>query len=271
MNDSPPLFRLPRELRDEIYKLALYHVGGLLYTIGRNGVGKLSKRTTNFSSGSSALMRFSHRLRRVAKTREERRGRDYNQLKRVCRQLRDESSALSPHGNLVFTEDSPTMNAFEQSLLLLQQFPRLRKVAIKCCATSFTSECLQGRLFNIIQQCAVRADVSVRVHIPHWSLTDPDFVFRGLFHLFSLRNDASLITRFAQISPVTYIANSSSEILTVDRPVPRNVRFCPWEDAFDLQLFEQICRKQPLLELPLTQAALGNVRSLARGWVENGL
>ena len=33
--EQSPLFRLPRELRDEIYKYALYHAGGLLYTIGK--------------------------------------------------------------------------------------------------------------------------------------------------------------------------------------------------------------------------------------------
>jgi hypothetical protein len=107
--------------------------------------------------------------------------------------------------------------------------------------------------------------------MPHWSLADTDFVLRGLFYLYSLRNDVKLISRVARISPVTYLSNSASEILTVDRPIPRNVRFYPWEDAFDPQLFEQILQKQPLLGHPLIQAALGNVGSLAQAWIENGL
>jgi hypothetical protein len=271
MEYYPALFRLPRELRDEIYRHALYHTGGLLYTVGKNGVGRLCRRARSASSRKSVLTRLYDRSSRVAKARTQHYGSDYNQLKHVCRRLRDESSALSPHGNLVFTEGSSTVNAFQQCLLLLQQYPRLRSVAIKCCAASFAKESCQGKLFETIQQCAAHAGVSVRVHIPHWSLGDPDFVLRGLFYLYSLRNDAKLVSRLADISPVTYLSNSASEILTVNRPIPTNVRFYPWEDAFDPQLFEQICQKQPLLEHALTQAAIGNVRSLARAWIENGL
>jgi hypothetical protein len=270
MDHPPLLFRLPRELRDEIYRHALYHAGGLLYTVGKNGVGRLCRKARNATSRKSILTTLYDRSRRVAKAQIQRRGREYNQLKHVCRQLRDESSALSPHGNVVFTEGSSTMNAFEQCLVLLQQFPKVRSVAIKCCA-SFVSESCQGKLFEAIQKCAAHAGVSVRVHIPHWSLADPDFVFRGLFYLYSLRNDATLVSRLARVSPVTYLSNSASEILTVDRPIPRNVRFYPWDDTFDPQLFEQIRQKTPLLEHPLSQAAIGNIGNLAQTWIENGL
>ncbi|EMD86705.1 hypothetical protein COCC4DRAFT_25287 [Bipolaris maydis ATCC 48331] len=264
------LFRLPRELRDEIYKYALYHAGGLLYTIGKNGVGRLCRKARNNSSRKSVLAKLYDRSRRIAKAQAQRHGIDYNQLKHVCRQLRDESSALSPHGNVVFTKGSSTMNAFEQCLILFQQFPKVRSVAIKCCE-SFASESSQGKLFETIQKCAGHARVSVRVHIPHWSLADPDFIFRGLFYLYSLRNDATLVSRLARVSPVTYLSNSASEILTVDRPIPKNVRFYPWNDTFDQQLFEQIRQKQLLFEHPQTQAAIGNIEGLARAWIENGL
>jgi hypothetical protein len=271
MDHSPALFRLPRELRDEIYRHALYNAGGLLYTVGKNGVGRLCRKVRSASNRKSVLIRLYDRSSRVAKARTEHHRSDYNQLKHVCRRLRDESCAMSPHGNLVFTEGSSTMNAFQQCLLLLQQFPGLRSVAIKCCAASFASESCQGKLFEIIRKCAAHAGVSIRVHIPHWSLKHPDFVLRGLFYLYSLRNDAKFVSRLAEIYPVTYLSNSALEILTVDRPIPRNVRFYPWEDVFDPQLFEQICQKQPLLEHPLTQEAIGNVRSLALAWIENGL
>lgn len=81
----------------------------------------------------------------------------------------------------------------------------------------------------------------------------------------------SILREQVEISSVTYLSNSASEILTVDRPIPRNVRFYPWEDAFDPQQFEQIRHKQPLLGHPLVQAALGNVGSLVRAWIEDGL
>ncbi|KAH8621239.1 metal ion binding protein [Alternaria alternata] len=126
MDHSPLLFRLPRELRDEIYRHALYHAGGLLYTVGKNGVGRLCRKARNASSRKSVLTRLYHRSRRIAKAQTQRHGSDYNQLKHVCRRLRDESSALTPHGNVVFTEGSSTMNAFEQCLILLQQLPRVR-------------------------------------------------------------------------------------------------------------------------------------------------
>ena len=270
MDQPPLLFRLPRELRDEIYMHALYHAGGLLYTVGKSGIGRLCRKARKASSRKCVLTRLYDRLRRVAKAQTQRHGREYNQLKYVCRQLRDESSALSPHGNVVFTEGSSAMIAFEQCLILLQQFPKVRSVGIKCCA-SFAGESCQGKLSEAIQKCAVHAGVSIRVHIPYWSLADSDFVLRGLFYLYSLRNDATLVSRLARISPVTYLSNSASEILTVNRPIPKNVRFYPWDDAFDPQLFEQIRQTKPLLEHPLTQAAIGNVVSLARAWIENGL
>ena len=270
MDHPPLLFRLPRELRDEIYGHALYHAGGLLFAVGKNGVGRLCRKARNATSRKSVVRTLYDRSRRVAKAQIQRHRRDYNQLKHVCRQLRDESSALSPHGNVVFTEGSSTTNAFEQCLILLQQFPRIRSVAIKCCV-SFLNESCQGKLFEAIQQCAAHVGVSIRVHIPHWSLADQDFVFRGLFLLYSLRNDATLVSRLARVSPVTHLSNSTSEILTVDRPIPKNVRFYPWDDTFDPQLFEQTRQKRPLLEHPLTQAAIGNIENLARAWIENGL
>lgn len=122
MDQPPLLFRLPRELRDEIYMHALYHAGGLLYTVGKSGIGRLCRKARKASSRKCVLTRLYDRLRRVAKAQTQRHGREYNQLKYVSRQLRDESSALSPHGNVVFTEGSSTMNAFEQCLILLQQF-----------------------------------------------------------------------------------------------------------------------------------------------------
>jgi hypothetical protein len=271
MDYSPLLFRLPRELRDEIYRHALYHAGGLLYTMGRNGVGRLCKRPRHASSRKSVFARLCDRSRSIAKARTQRIGGSYNQLQYVCRQLRDESAIRSPHGNVVYTEGSATMNAFEHCLVLLRQFPRVRSVAIKCCAASFANESREGRLFEIIERCAAPATVAVGVHIPHWSLADPDFVLRGLFFLYSLRNDATLVSRLARVSPVTYLSNAASEILTVDGPIPRNVRFYPWEDVFDPQLFEQNRQKQPLLGHPLVQRALGNVASLARAWIEEGL
>lgn len=264
------MFRLPCELRDEIYKYALYHAGGLLYTMGKNGVGRLCRKARGASNRRSVLAKLYNRSCRAAKTQAKRHGIDYNQLKHVCRQLRDESSALAPHGNVVFTKGSPTMNAFEQCLVLLEQFPKVRSVAIKCCI-SFASESSQGKLFETIQRCAGHARVSVKVHISHWSLADPDFVFRGIFYLYSLRSDATLVSRLAKVSPVTYLSNSALEILTVNRPIPGNVRFYPWDDAYDPQLVDQIRQKRPLLEHPLTQAAIGNIGSLARAWIEDGL
>jgi hypothetical protein len=271
MRERPSLFRLPRELRDEIYKYALYHTEGLLYTIGSNGLGVLRNRANNIPRRSGLLGRLHGRLEQMKKARGKHRSRDYNQLKHVCRQLREESTALCPHGNSIITEDSPRMNAFEICLLLIQQFPRLRSVAVRCCVAAFKNECRQSELLRAVQQHASRTGILVRVHVPYWSLADADFVFRGLFYLYTFRNNSRLIERLAQVSSVTYLSDCASEMLITDRPIPENMRFCPWEDEFDVRLFEEGCRKQPVLALPPAQAALGNAISLARGWIEHGI
>jgi hypothetical protein len=173
--------------------------------------------------------------------------------------------------NLVHIRDTNTINAVEQCISLLQRCAKLRRVSIKCQASSFAKEFGKERLAAIIRHCASHADVIVRMHVPYWSQADPDFVRLGLSYLWRLRGDGCLMKRLAQITLCTYLSSRESEVLTINTNVPLNFRFCPWEDEFSLQLFAQACRKRPMLCLPSTEAALGNLESLVRDWVSSGL
>jgi hypothetical protein len=109
------------------------------------------------------------------------------------------------------------------------------------------------------------------MHAPYWSQADPDFVQRGLSYLWRLRGDAFLMKRLAQVTSVTHLARSEAEMLTFDTRVPLNFRFLPWEDEFRPELFARICRERPVLALPSTALAIGDVERLAKAWATWGL
>lgn len=102
-------------------------------------------------------------------------------------------------------------------------------------------------------------------------MKDPDFVFRGLSYLFTLRMDSHPLRDLARVTSVTYISSSAAEVLNFGIAIPTNLRFHPREEDFEPTVLEQVFRKRPLLELPIVQAMLGDVRLLAKKWHEEGL
>lgn len=257
----PPLFSLPRELRDEVYRYALHHAHGLLYRVSKSGHGKLCLKDERHS-GHKRLFAWRPRCRS-----QSARWVEHNPLKYVCKRLREETQGVALRYNLVSFEDCATMNAIDQCIPLLQRRVGLRQVAIKC--QSFAGEDARERMATFIKHCAIHADVLVRMHVPNWSQADPDFVQRGLAYLWQLRGDMALLKRLAHVTTVTHLI--SSELLAVDTKLPVNLRFYPWEASFNPELFAQACRERPLLTFPSTEAAIGDVKSLATRWITCGL
>lgn len=268
---SSPLFRLPREIRDEIYKYVLYNANGLLYKTGRDGISRLYGRARDMSSRKNILAWLRRCSLDRSTIRKKTHGRENNQLKYVCRRLYDETKGLDLHYNLVGLEDAPAMNAVEQGIFLLRRCAMLRAVAIKCSPQTFASEYGKDKFSAIVRHCMKHANVSVRVHIPYWSQANPNFVLLGLSYLFTLRADAHLIARLAQITSVSYLSDSDSELLTTNMWIPPNLRFFPREEHFSGQLFERSCRKHPVTRLPSTKVAIGDLKTLVQGWFANGL
>jgi hypothetical protein len=257
-------FRLPQELRDEVYKYALHHADGLLYGVSKSGIGRLYPNDQR----SDRKMRFT-RLRSRLLRRQNSDGPGHNQLEYVCKRLRDETQGVSMQYNCIYFHDSATTSAVEQCVSLLQRRADLRQIAIKC--RTLAKEFGKDNMAAMIRHCAVHAHVLVRMHLPYWSQSDPDFVHRGLSYLWQLRGDAVLMKRLAKTTSITHLVNSGPDLLTVKTKIPLNFRFFPWEEAFSPQLFARACRERPILTLPSTAAAIGDVETLATAWVKLGL
>jgi hypothetical protein len=267
---ASPFFRLPRELRDEVYKYALYHADGLLFKVAECGVGRLEKKFDHQGSKRSFIRQ---RLRPPAMALAMRASNKpgYNQLRYVCKLLRDETAGMAVRYNLIHVQDTATMNAIEQCVHLFRYCKGLRQVAVRCNASSFAKEIGNEKLAAILRHCVMHADVLVRFHVPYWTQADPEFVRRGLSYLWRLRGDVCLIKRLAYATSVTYLCSSESEMLMTNIHMPSNFRLCPWEDEFSAQLFARACRARPMLVLPPVQAAIGNIEHLTRTWIVSGL
>ncbi|KAH8727418.1 hypothetical protein GQ44DRAFT_770438 [Phaeosphaeriaceae sp. PMI808] len=265
------LFWLPQELRDQIYTYVLYDANGLLYKLGRDGIGRLCVRSLKLPSRKNILgwLRRASHGRTFARQRIHQR--EINQLKYVCRRLYNETKGLGVPRNLVILEDACSWNAIEQCTFLLCRWPMLRQVAIRCSSRMFTSEAGKSGLLAVVQYCRENADVSVRVHIPHWTQADPNFVLQGLSYLLTLRKDTRLIARLAQATSISYLSDSGMEPVTINAKMPDNLRWYPWDEKFDWLLLERNIRKHPWLRLPPAQAAVGGMEELSQGWFTYGL
>lgn len=265
------LFRLPREVRDQIYLYALYNANGLLYKRCRDCTSKLCLRPGRRSSRRN---RFAW-LRKAPFdwTVARRKGHQHesNQLKYVCRQLYIETNGLNIRQNLVVLEDACSGNAMEQCVLLLGRWPMLRQISIKCGSKIFASAPGRSKFLEIVEYCVENSHVSVRIHIPYWSQTDPNFVLRGISYLLTLRKDRRLMKRLAQATSISYLSDSKAEVFSVDVELPCNLRWLPTEEKFNQPLFEYAVRKHPMLSQPSAQAAVGDLQKLAKGWFIDGL
>jgi hypothetical protein len=263
--------RLPRELRDQIYKDVLYNSNGILYKPGKNGgdrlcarPSKLPSRKTRFAWPRRASFAGIH-----ASNRKHRR--DVNQLKYVCRQLYNETKGLIVRQNLVYLEDTSTWNAIEQCVYLFRHWPIFRRVAIKCTSKSFGSEVGRKNLLAVVQHCIENADVSVRVHIPHWSQADPNFVLRGLSYLLTLRKEARIIAQLAQIRQIPFLSDSETKSVAVNVEIPCNLRWFPQDEQFDRPLFVRNVCEHPTLSVPPAQAVVLDMIELVASWFVHGL
>ncbi|KAF2785907.1 hypothetical protein K505DRAFT_261048 [Melanomma pulvis-pyrius CBS 109.77] len=264
--DTSLLFRLPQELRDQIYEYVLHQSPGVLYQSSEEGADNFYRRTMARPRRSFINWLRSHWSR--SRLVERARGPENNQLKYVCRRLYYETRGMDLRCNWIVFRDSASLSAVQQSVLLFRRCSLLRRFVIMSSPESFTAEYGQLNLSELIGYCTADPAVMVRVHIPYWSQANPNFVFLGLAYLFTLRGDASLITRLAQSTSVSYLSDSVSEILTTSLAVPPNFRFFPREESLDIDAVQCGLRRSTM---PNPHAAIGDVRKLVEQWFMNGL
>jgi hypothetical protein len=266
---SSLLFRLPRELRDQIYEYALYEPQGIIYLTTEKGSGKFYRRTITRPRKHfiNSLLRRSSHLTFV----EGPHGVENNQLKYVCRRLYYETRMMDLRCNYIVFRDSPSSNAVQQSVMLFSRCSVLRRVNIMTTSESFFAEYGQDNLSALMGYCTSNPAIAVRLHIPYWSQANATFVLLGLSYLSTLRSDPSLMTQLARSTSVSYLCDSICELLSTTVTIPLNFRFFPREENFDLDVFQHGLRKSPLFGLPCTEAAIGDVRKLAERWFHSGL
>ena len=144
-------------------------------------------------------------------------------------------------------------------------------MAIKCSPQNFASNYGKGGFSAILRHCAIHRNVQVRIHIPYWSQADPSFISLGLYFLSTLRAGTSLAAQLAQNTSLSSLPISELDLPPELTPMPCNLRLFPKEERFNKKMFERSYRKNPLIRLPTTQAAIGEVIKLAEDWFQNGL
>lgn len=267
-HQCPPLFRLPRELRDEIYELTLHHPDGLVYEVDEGVPHRFYARSGESSHSTDASTRLREALRRVFPWCSVR---EHNQLRYVCKRLYRETKGITFLQNEILLKQSPVLAIFDQCSILLHQCTKLRTVVLQLPASDFACELGQKRLFNMFNVFSSHSSILFKVKIPQWSLSDFDFLFRGFSYLLFLRADSVYLKRLSGVRTVTFLSDSVSEMLTTDEPIPKNVRFYPREDRFEAHQFQQVRQRRPILQLKSTEAAIGNVQLIAKQWIQNGL
>jgi hypothetical protein len=259
---------LPRELRDQIYMEVLFHPNGLVYKPGKGGVSSLCSRPSK-SLSPKAWLRRALSAKILARSKKHRP--DANQLKYVCRQLYNETKGLVVRRNVVHLQDTSTWSATEQCIYIVRHWPIFRRIAIKPSFKRFVDDVGKKNLLAVVQHCIEHADVSVGVHIPHWSQADPNFVLRGLSYLATLRKEDRIMTNLALITPIPFFSDSETNCVARNLEVPCNFRWFPEDDKFDRQLFERNVCNHPALRMPLAQAVVLDLAEIVANWFVRGL
>jgi hypothetical protein len=136
-----------------------------------------------------------------------------NQLKYVCRRLRYETIGLDQRYNIVVFEDI-VVDALERCTTVLRRYSTLYTVAIKCSLSSFIKNYYSGKFSAISQYCITYPNLLVKIYVPYWSQTNPNFVSLGLNFLHSLRQDGDVAIRLAEL--VSYPSGALSEDIIRD-------------------------------------------------------
>jgi hypothetical protein len=257
------LFRLPQELRDQIYRYALYNEDGLYYQTCRNGLSRLYKRPS--TPPRSTIVRWFHRF--TLRTKRKGYTRENNQLKYVCRRLYDETKELDMLHNLVIFQDAANKDALEQCTFLLHRCPALREVAIKCSLPTFRTNYMKQEFATIVKYCETHVNILVKIYVPYWSQADHNFILKGLHFLSTLRADDLPMAQFAQNFQGPYRRGSHA----AHTQIPSNIRVFPREERFCRHTLEQNCRVNPAITLPSGETDLAEVMKRVEGWFVNGL
>lgn len=167
------LLECPREIRDRIYDFAFQDPNGLSIVRGERGIyfGWL-----NAGHGHA------------------------NTLQYVNHQLYAETCGLECHNTIHF-RDIPGLNAVAQCAKVISACPSAKSTLFKNIYLRISEEQFDKELrtsnFGMIQRFCYAREVNVRIHLPYWSQTKPNFMSDGLSLSAVVRKDRALIEAFA--------------------------------------------------------------------------
>jgi hypothetical protein len=166
--------------------------------------------------------------------------------------------------NLVIFRDTTTTDALERCMFLLARCPAVREVAIKCSIRTFQDNYTRQGFSRIVRYCQLNVNLLVKVHIPYWSQSDPNFILTGLYLLSTLRADALSGIKVI-LMPLHFLPPPT------DKTLPSNIRLFPKEERFCRRTFEQSCRRNPAVRLPAEQANILEITNRVEAWFKQGL
>jgi hypothetical protein len=292
-SDPCRLFRLPPELRNQIYEYVLYAPQGLSCRVLDNGATKFYERTlvrahrrfvdwlrrrSPNPSPNLAIETTTIRPHKVFMDRVRRRPAHFtsarlenNQLKYVCRRLCRETRGMDLRCNCIFITDACSLSAVKQSVLLFRRCSLPRRVTIVSSAEFFAAEYGERNFAAVVAHCVADPAVVVRLHIPYWSQASPSFLPLGLYLLSALRGDTRPVAQLARSTFVTYLVDSVPELLEAAFHNPPNLRFVPREENFDRDVFQRGLGQSSLWTLSCSQVVLEEMTKLAEQWFRDGL
>jgi hypothetical protein len=254
--NSSILFRLPQELRDEIYRYVLHCENGVQFQLQQN---RRSKLCTVYGKEDAGW------FRRLLRKRREVRWMELNQLKYVCKQLYQETDKLDMLYNCVIFEDTESQDALQRCLRLLEACDALREVAIRCSVPTFQENYLLHKFSVLIQHCQ-HAGIRARIHIPYWTQQSPNFISIGLYFLYTLRSTScSTVKIVRSISALTQWVP-----LRVYPIIPDNIRLFPKEDEFCHKFFDHQVRNKFFVDIKIEED-LTDLRAIVRSWYQDGV
>ncbi|CAO2654144.1 Nn.00g108770.m01.CDS01 [Neocucurbitaria sp. VM-36] len=300
---APHILRLPGELRNRIYKFALFEEKGLYYRLDKSGVGWLCLRSTEVAAGrdmeggmteirkdTEDVERATKRLNIVdEKGNQNALGAEKqtsdgsmvtikgqtiaNQLQFVNWQLRNETRALGIRYNtLVFQCTTP-----EASSAFFDTLSKLKKDKIRMMILNLDENEHDPRMIvPFAKLCGAHPRSSARIYCLCACLDDSaSFLKSAIMISHTTGSDNSFAIK---------TSNNLAVLQMVMRTIkkhpehhlwstPSNIRIFPRDEPFDEAVFRASCEEGFLARdviIPRLDGGMDTLIALARDWSENG-
>jgi hypothetical protein len=266
------LEKLPRELRDHIYALALTAPQDLILRTEKNGVGLICDRMMNHPrpfARSSRLSKWT--VLGIITTAHRWLQKDapdcvsFNQIQYVSRLFFQETHGLEFRYNIVVFEDWKGQPAGQRCRRVANQ------IATRRYANDFKASVRSTHLcshkspdsrdsMTLIEFCRLHPRASIRLHNPLWSQAQPGFVLLGISYCAAVRQEKDPLKRILRKFGIP----SEPEM---DVHIPDNFRLCPFEEQLDEAIFLEACAQAFVLR----EDECSSWINLAETWFKDGI